>query len=132
MTDLAGALTSRLQALWGPALEVTEVRPMPGGASRESWDVGVRAADGAERRLILLRDAGGRDRTVSRNIAVEAAAMTAARGAGVPVAELYDHGEGALGRAYLLMERLEGETIPRRLLRDDAYAAARPRRPTRP
>ena len=126
MTDLAGALTSRLQALWGPALEVTEVRPMPGGASRESWDVGVRTADGAERRLILLRDAGGRDRTVSRNIAVEAAAMTAARGAGVPVAELYDHGEGALGRAYLLMERLDGETIPRRLLRDDAYAAARP------
>ena len=126
MTDLAGVLTSRLQALWGPAVEVTEVRPMPGGASRESWDVGVRAADGAERRLILLRDAGGRDRTLSRNIAVEAAAMTAARGAGVPVAELYDHGEGALGRAYLLMERLEGETIPRRLLRDDAYAAARP------
>jgi len=126
MTELAGALTSRLQALWGPAVEVTEVRPMPGGASRESWDVGVRAADGAERRLILLRDAGGRDRTVSRNIAVEAAAMTAARGAGVPVAELYDHGEGVLGRAYLLMERLDGETIPRRLLRDDAYAAARP------
>ena len=52
--------------------------------------------------------------------------MTAARAAGVPVAELYDHGEGALGRAYLLMERLDGETIPRRLLRDDAYAAARP------
>ena len=53
--------------------------------------------------------------------------MIAARAAGVPVAELYDHGEGALGRAYLLMERLDGETIPRRLLRDDAYAAARPR-----
>ena len=52
--------------------------------------------------------------------------MIAARAAGVPVAELYDHGEGALGRAYLLMERLDGETIPRRLLRDDAYAAARP------
>ena len=42
------------------------------------------------------------------------------------MAELYDHGEGALGPAYLLMERLDGETIPRRLLRDDAYAAARP------
>ena len=53
--------------------------------------------------------------------------MIAARAAGVPVAELYDHGEGALGPAYLLMERLDGETIPRRLLRDDAYAAARPR-----
>ncbi len=133
MTELAGALTSRLRTLWGPAVAVTEVRPMPGGASRESWDVRVRtgghglAGDGnTERRLILLRDASDRDRTPQRNGAVEAAAMIAARAAGVPVAELFDHGEGALGRAYLLMERLDGETIPRRLLRDDAYAAARP------
>ena len=52
--------------------------------------------------------------------------MIAARAAGVPVAQLYDYGEGqALGQAYLLMERLDGETIPRRLLRDDAYATAR-------
>ena len=127
MTELAGVLTSRLRTLWGPAVAVTEVRPMPGGASRESWDVRVRTEGGAERRLILLRDAGGRARTPQRNIAVEAAAMIEARAAGVPVAELFDHGEEALGRAYLLMERLDGETIPRRLLRDDAYAAARPR-----
>jgi aminoglycoside phosphotransferase (APT) family kinase protein len=128
MTELAGVLTSRLQTLWGAAVKVTEIRPMPGGASRESWDVRVRTGgDGdGERRLILLRDAGGRVRQPARNIAVEAAAMIAARGAGVPVAELFDHGEGVLGRAYLLMERLDGETIPRRLLRDDAYAAARP------
>jgi aminoglycoside phosphotransferase (APT) family kinase protein len=137
MTELAGVLTARLRTLWDTAVEVTEVRPLPGGASRESWDVRVRlAGDGlagqaarlpaAERRLILLRDAGGRTRQPARNIAVEAAAMIAARAAGVPVAELYDHGEGALGPAYLLMERLDGETIPRRLLRDDAYAAARP------
>ena len=52
--------------------------------------------------------------------------MIAARAAGVPAPELHDHGDGALGQAYLLMERLDGETIPRRLLRDDAYAAARP------
>jgi aminoglycoside phosphotransferase (APT) family kinase protein len=54
--------------------------------------------------------------------------MAAARAAGVPAPELYDHGADALGpgRAYLLMERLDGETIPRRLLRDDAYAAVRP------
>src|SRR5256884_235581 len=132
MTELAGVLTARLRTLWGTAVEVTEIRPLPGGASRESWDVRVRAAGAArlpatERRLILLRDAGGRTRRPARNIAVEAAAMIAARAAGVPVAELYDHGEGALGPAYLLMERLDGETIPRRLLRDDAYAAARPR-----
>src|SRR5256714_5502962 len=127
MTELAGALTSRLRALWGTAVTVSAVRPMPGGASRESWDIEVHPPGQAQRHLILLRDAGGRARQPARNVAVEAAAMIAARAAGVPVAELYDHGEGGLGRAYLLMERLEGETIPRRLLRDDAYAAARPR-----
>ena len=138
-SGLASVLTSRLQALWGTAVEVTGVRPLPGGASRESWDVQARTASDAQaddaqaddtqashtqRRLILLRDASGRARP-DRNVAVEAAAMIAARAAGVPVAELYDYGQGALGQAYLLMERLDGETIPRRLLRDDAYAAAR-------
>ncbi len=131
-SGLAGALASRLRALWGTEAEVTGVRPLPGGASRESWDVRVRPAGdaglpGGERRLILLRDAGGgRERYPDKNVAVEAAAMTAARRAGVPVAEIYDCGDGALGRAYLLMERLDGETIPRRLLRDEAYAGVRP------
>jgi aminoglycoside phosphotransferase (APT) family kinase protein len=134
-SELASALTSRLQALWGTTVEVTCVRPLPGGASRESWDVQARTVGDAragdaragdhQRRLILLRDAGGRARHQERNVAVEAAAMVAARAAGVPAPELYDYGAGALGHAYLLMERLDGETIPRRLLRDDAYAAAR-------
>jgi aminoglycoside phosphotransferase (APT) family kinase protein len=133
---LAGALASRLRTLWDTQAEVTGVRPLPGGASRESWDVQVRTAGDArlpavERRLVLLREAGGRARYPDKNVAVEAAAMTAARMAGVPVAEIYDYGAGdqhcALGQAYLLMERLDGETIPRRLLRDEAYAAVRPR-----
>ena len=124
-SGLARALTSRLQALWGTTVEVTDVRPLPGGASRESWDVQARTDGDHQRRLILLRDAGGRARHQERNVAVEAAAMVAARAAGVPAPELYDYGEGALGHAYLLMERLDGETIPRRLLRDDAYAAVR-------
>ena len=127
-SGLASALASRLQALWGTEAAVTGVRPLPGGASRESWDVRVRTAGGAERRLILLRDVGAR--APDKEVAVEAAAMSAARTAGVPVAEIYDYGAGdqhcALGQAYLLMERLDGETIPRRLLRDEAYAAARP------
>ena len=124
---LAQLLASRLQALWGTAAEITGIQRLSGGASRESWGVQARMTDGAERRLILLRDPGRSDR--HRDVAVEAAAMVAARAAGVPAPELYDHGEEALGpgRAYLLMERLDGETIPRRLLRDDAYAAVRPR-----
>ena len=130
-SGLASALASRLRALWDTEAEVTGVGLLPGGASRESWDVRVRTAGGAERRFILLREAGGRATYPDKDVAVEAAVMTAARRAGVPVAEIYDYGTGdqqrALGQAYLLMEHLDGETIPRRLLRDEAYAAARPR-----
>ncbi|HEY6311426.1 MAG TPA: phosphotransferase family protein [Streptosporangiaceae bacterium] len=130
-SGLASVLAARLRALWGTQVEVTGVRPLPGGASRESWGVRVRTAGAVclpveERRLILLRDAGDRARYPDKDVAVEAAVMTAARTAGVPVAEIYDYGEGALGHAYLLMEHLDGETIPRRLLRDEAYAAVRP------
>jgi len=121
---LADLLASRLQALWGVPVEVTGLERLPGGASRESWGVQVAAPGGTERRLILLRDPEGSDR--QRNVAVEAAALTAARAADVPAPELHDHGDGTLGRRYLLMERLDGETIPRRLLRDEAYAAVRP------
>src|SRR5258708_3982317 len=125
--QLAQILASRLQALWGAAVEITDVRQLPGGASRESWGAVARTAGGAERRLILLRDPEGKES--GRDNAAEAAAMVAARAAGVPAPELYDHGAEAFGpgQAYLLMERLDGETIPRRLLRDDAYAAVRPR-----
>jgi aminoglycoside phosphotransferase (APT) family kinase protein len=125
-SGLVGVLAPRLRALWGAQVEVTGVRPLPGGASRESWDVRIEMG-GVERGLILLRETGGRARYPDKNVAVEAAAMTAARLADVPVAEVYDYGEDPLGHAYLLMEHLDGETIPRRLLRDEAYAAVRPR-----
>jgi aminoglycoside phosphotransferase (APT) family kinase protein len=129
-SGLASALASRLRALWGTQAEVTEVRLLPGGASRESWDVRVRMAGDGERRFILLCEAG-RAPYPDKDVAVEAAAMTAARLAGVPVAQIYDYAAGdrhrALGQAYLLMEHLDGETIPRRLLRDEAYATVRPR-----
>ena len=127
MTDagrLAELLTSRLRGLWGTAVEITGIRRVPGGASREGWSAEARTGDGAEHRLILLRDPAGA--AARRDPAVEAAALVAARSAGVPAPRLYDRGEEPAGRSYLLMERLDGETIPRRLLRDEAYAAARP------
>lgn len=126
MTEgLAGVLAARLHQLWGTPVEVTSLTQLSGGASREAWDITIKAgAD--ERHLILLRSSAERVLALEKNIDVEAAAMMKARKAGVPAPELHDHGDGALGQAYLLMERLAGETIPRRLLRDDAYARARP------
>src|SRR5258708_14427852 len=52
---LAQLLASRLQTLWGAAVEITDVRQLAGGASRESWGAAARMADGPVRRPILLR-----------------------------------------------------------------------------
>ncbi|MGO9186861.1 MAG: hypothetical protein ACLP8X_00095 [Streptosporangiaceae bacterium] len=60
---LAQLLASRLRAVWGEAAEITGIQRLPGGASRESWGIQARLADGAEHRLILLRDQPG-DRAV--------------------------------------------------------------------
>ncbi|MGH3392773.1 MAG: phosphotransferase family protein [Actinomadura sp.] len=61
-------------------------------------------------------------------MALEAAAFQAAHAAGVPVPRVYDSGDGSgeIGAPHLLQERLDGETIPRKLLRDERFAAVRP------
>ena len=51
---------------------------------------------------------------------MERALLVAARSAGVPVPEVIDADESSL-----ILEHIDGETIPRRILRDDSYAAAR-------
>ncbi len=57
----------------------------------------------------------------------EAQLLRVAAAAGVPVPRVVETGDatGELGAAFVITERLDGETIPRRILRDDAYAAAR-------
>jgi aminoglycoside phosphotransferase (APT) family kinase protein len=113
--DLALALGQRL----GGA--VTGLRRLSGGASRETWSFSL-----DDRPLVLRRDppgAGGRVGMLR-----EAALLRAAGGVGVPVPEVIDASDDAsiLGSAFLVMTYLEGETIPRKILRDPEYAAARP------
>jgi aminoglycoside phosphotransferase (APT) family kinase protein len=98
---------------------------LSGGASRETWAFTAEQADGSQRELILRSGAG----TGGVALRVEGVAMAAAARAAVPVPEVVDAGDdgGALQHSYLIMDRVEGETIPRRLLRDEAFAAVRPR-----
>ncbi|HEY3683096.1 MAG TPA: phosphotransferase [Streptosporangiaceae bacterium] len=123
--ELAGRVAARLGELWGGAYAVGNVRRLSGGASRETWSLDATGPDGARHGLIVRRDPEELPRP--EQMAREAAAFRAARAAGVPEPELYDAGPDRLGSPYLLMERLDGETIARRLLRDEAYAGARPR-----
>jgi len=59
---------------------------------------------------------------------MEAALLRAAASAGVPVPAVVGAGAtDGLDDGWLVVERLDGETIARRLLRDEAYAGARAR-----
>ncbi|MBN1092198.1 phosphotransferase family protein [Blastococcus sp. TML/M2B] len=123
--DLTARLADRLSALAGSAVRVHGLARLSGGASRETWAFTAEGADGSRRELILRSGAG----TGGVALRVEGVAMAAAARAGVPVPEVVDVGDdgGALGHSYLVMGRVEGETIPRRLLRDEQFAAVRPR-----
>jgi aminoglycoside phosphotransferase (APT) family kinase protein len=60
-------------------------------------------------------------------VPLEAALFRAAARAGVPVPPVVVSGDGSdeLGAPYLITEFVDGETIPRRILRDDQLASAR-------
>jgi aminoglycoside phosphotransferase (APT) family kinase protein len=113
MDDLAAALAGIVGAV-----EVGEVVRLTGGASRETYRF---QADG--RALILQRQRVGH----THDIGTEAAVLRVARAAGVPVAEVVASSSdpGPLGAAYMVLEAVEGETIARRILRDDEYSGAR-------
>src|ERR1041384_3016063 len=91
------------------AERVEGLRRLSGGASRETWSF---TADG--RRLILRRDPPGALKGV---MPTEAAVLRAAASAGVPVPEVV-----ASGDDWLVMVHVDGETIARKILRDDEYA----------
>ncbi|ETB17983.1 phosphotransferase family protein [Mycobacterium intracellulare] len=129
-SELAESLQSRLRSLFGGDPHVTALRRLTGGASRETWEF-TSTSHGKPRQMILRRDPA--PVPDSARMALEAAVCAAAREAGVPVPQIYDavggDSDGAttngLGSAYIIMEKLDGETLPRRLLRDERFRAVR-------
>ena len=114
------------------AVRVRDLRRMAGGASRELWSLDVEieraGARGAECLEMVLRcDPPGRVGEGDRSL--EFRLLRAAAEAGVPVPQVHWCAADAelLGSPFFLMDRVAGETIPRRLLRDDRYGKARER-----
>ena len=110
----------------GQAVAIEGVRRLSGGASRETWSFDAVATDGTRHGLVLRRDPGPAIGLSDRS--VEFALLEAAHAGGVATPRVWfllDPDDG-LGSGFV-MERIEGETIPRRILRDDTYAAARPK-----
>lgn len=121
--ELADRLQDLLRTELGdPDLEVGGLRRLTGGASRETW-----AFEAAGDRFILQRERSGSPRTGA--MAIEASMLRAAADAGVPVPPLVSaSGEsGDLGAGYLVSRFVDGETIARKILRDDEFAGARDR-----
>jgi aminoglycoside phosphotransferase (APT) family kinase protein len=118
---LAGALSREL----GPGLLVEGLRRVSGGASRETWLFDALRADGARHGLVLRRDPGGHGGQSDRATEYALLVATAAAGVAVPRPLLLLEAADGLGTGFV-MERIEGETIARRILRDAEYEAARP------
>jgi aminoglycoside phosphotransferase (APT) family kinase protein len=116
--DTAAALGA---ALGGTVSNLTR---LSGGASRvtSSFDLEVNGTTSP----LILQQVRGSAPGEENKVLVEQGLLVAARDSGVPVPEVVAMGtQDALGTGWLVVERLEGETIPRKLLRDDEWATAR-------
>lgn len=122
---LAAAVARQIEGVSG----IENLRRLSGGASQETWSFDA-TGDGKSVPLILRRSPGG-DRAKSETAAgleIEAELIQLAEGLGVPVppVRLVLTAEDGVGRGFV-MDRIEGETIARKILRDDEFAEARPK-----
>lgn len=113
---MSSELADHLSSLLGDAA-ISDLSRLSGGASRETWRF---RADGVER--IVQRQRAGDE----RDMMVEAAVLSAAADAGVPVPALLCADSGSDGTASMIVEAIDGETIARKIQRDEEFAAARP------
>lgn len=128
--DEATSLQPRLQrvldaALSDPSGVISDLRRLPAGASRNTWSFDLTPQTGSVRGLILRMDAPGGFE--SDAMGRETDLMVAAGAVGVPSPAIVASSteEDDLGAAYVVMSRVEGESIPRKILRDAEYAEAR-------
>ncbi|NOT56645.1 MAG: phosphotransferase, partial [Deltaproteobacteria bacterium] len=128
---LAPLLADFLQRSFQPPVRkvsVAHVRLLTGGASRQTWsfDAHAEQTDGQTVTLPLILRCDppeGPQAVMSR--ALEFQTIHAAYSEGVLVPKPYFLGDESLGVPFFIMERIDGETIPRRLFRNKEYDQAR-------
>jgi aminoglycoside phosphotransferase (APT) family kinase protein len=114
------AFRKGLSELLGREVDVSEPVLLAGGASKEAW-----AVDADGERLLVRRAAVTVMHHHTLSLAQEFAVLEAAYEAGVKVPRPYGYVADLAGREAFVMERLEGETIGRRIVQRDELAAAR-------
>ena len=120
IAEMREALQPHLSAILGREVEVSDPVLLAGGASKEAW-----AVDAGGERLLVRRAAGGVIHKHTLSLADEFEVLRAAHEAGVMVPRPYGYIADLEGREAFVMERLEGETIGRRIVRKDELAGAR-------
>jgi aminoglycoside phosphotransferase (APT) family kinase protein len=124
------ALLGRCVASWcAGATGVANAIRLSGGASQETWSFDIVHPAGNIGAILRRAPAGyGAAPTRAAGLGAEAALMQLAHDAGVPSPRVLHvlQPRDELGTGFV-MSRVEGETIPRKILRDDQFAAARPK-----
>lgn len=109
-------------------IEVHNLQLLTGGASRQTWsfDVAVeKANDQTETLPLVIRGDPEEGPQGFMDRSLEYRVIEAAHAEGVLVPKPYFLGDDSLGMPFFVMERIDGETLPRRLFRDAQYAQAR-------
>jgi aminoglycoside phosphotransferase (APT) family kinase protein len=123
--DLVARL-ERFLATVTQASATVSARALTGGASRDTWAVDAVVA-GQPCPLVLRRDLGGEidDTALSREQEFRVLAAAHAGGVPAPRPRWLCTDPAVLGAAFFLMDRLDGESVGRRVVREPALAAAR-------
>ncbi|MBL6853432.1 MAG: phosphotransferase, partial [Alphaproteobacteria bacterium] len=131
MNDFAPALERALKPSLPGLQGLNGLTRLSGGASQETWSFDA-VCDGGVIPLILRRAPDGQPRVITETstavpLATEAIAIEASRTAGVraPRVRHVLKPEEGVGEGYV-MDRLQGETIARKILRDKEFDAIRP------
>ncbi len=109
------------------SVRIEDLRLLTGGASRQTWsfDAVIEHADGRVETVPLVSRSDPRKGPGVMSREVEYRVLKAAGEEGVPAPPVHAMGDDSLDAPFFLMRRIEGETIARKLLRDDEYAQAR-------
>jgi len=133
--DLSEVLLDQVRKVYDSGVAVENLVRLSGGASQETWSFDVVTAEGARMPLILkrdplLRDAQGVITTEESQLPVsrltEGKLMELARVARVPVPEVVFYLEAdERTTAGFVTERLDGEALGLRVIRNEALSRAR-------
>src|SRR5438309_1273561 len=122
INDFQQRLESFLAEKVGAPVRISAARQLTGGASRETWSLDVEIDGGPEsgrQALVLRKDMGGTIHEEALTRAQEFRLLTVVHQAGVlvPRPRWYCGDPVVLSSPFFIMDRLEGESVGRRIVR---------------